>query len=92
MTRIVVAGAELEGFDFGLPAASVRLLLPKNGGRLERPTWRGNEFLLADDSRPVLRTLTPLQYGLAPLELALEIVRHGTRLNYHRTLERRRSG
>ncbi|MFV1991259.1 MAG: siderophore-interacting protein, partial [Acidimicrobiales bacterium] len=29
MTRVTLGGHELEGFDRGLPAASVRLLLPE---------------------------------------------------------------
>lgn len=43
------------------------------------PTWDGNEFLLADGSRPAIRTFTPLGAGAASdaAELDLEIVIHG---------------
>jgi NADPH-dependent ferric siderophore reductase len=60
------------------PAASVRLLLPSPGGdELVIPEWRGNEFLMPDGSRPVIRTLTPLRVDARALELDVEIVRHG---------------
>jgi len=77
MTRITLGGPALDGFDIGLPAASVRLLIPGEATELEVPTWRGNEFLLADGSRPIIRTLTPLKIESGPLELEIEIVRHG---------------
>lgn len=77
MTRVTLAGPGLEGFDPGLPAASVRLLLPDDSGDLAVPTWRGNEFLLGDGSRPVIRTVTPTRFDPARLELDVEIVRHG---------------
>ena len=70
MVRITLAGPELEGFDPGLPAASVRLFLPGclhgslpgDSTGVVLPTWRGNEFLLEDGSRPIIRTLTPLRF------------------------------
>ena len=58
LLRVTLAGEELDGFTVEEPAASVRLLLPV-GGELVMPTWEGNEFLLPDGSRPVIRTLTP---------------------------------
>ncbi len=72
----MLAGDELVGLDPGLPAASVRLLLPRSDGTLEVPTWNGNEFLRADGSRPAIRTLTPLRADTERGELTLEIVRH----------------
>lgn len=76
MTRFTLAGPALAGFDPGLPAASLRLLLPGDTTELELPTWAGNEFLLADGSRPIIRTLTPLQYEPDLLSIDVEIVSH----------------
>jgi NADPH-dependent ferric siderophore reductase len=73
--RVTLAGPELEGFPVPDPAASVRLLLPEDGG-LELPTWTGNEFLLADGRRPTIRTLTPRRVDPETFELDVEIVRH----------------
>jgi len=77
MTRVTVTGPALEGLDLGLPASSVRLLLPGPAGEVTLPTWNGNEFLLDDGSRPLIRTLTPLRFEPGAWELDLEIVRHG---------------
>ena len=77
MTRITLAGPALEGFEVGLPAASVRLLLPANSTEVVLPSWNGNEFLLEDGSRPIIRTLTPLGFEPGPLELDVDVVRHG---------------
>ena len=75
--RVVVGGAELDGLDPGLPAASVRLLLPPPGeAELSLPSWNGNEFLQADGSRPTIRTLTPRHLEPDVLELAVEVVLH----------------
>lgn len=77
LRRVTLGGAELEGLDPGLPAASVRLLLPASGTTdLELPSWNGNEFLLGDGRRPVLRTYTPLHLDTDALELDLDIVLH----------------
>jgi NADPH-dependent ferric siderophore reductase len=40
------------------------------------PEWNGNEFLRADGSRPILRTLTPYRVDAGALELEVWIVRH----------------
>ena len=78
LTRVTLAGPELEGFAVDDPAASVRLLLPSPGpDELVIPEWQGNEFLLPDGSRPVIRTLTPRRVDPGALELDVEIVRHG---------------
>ena len=76
LVRLTLGGAELAGLDLGLPAASVRLLLPRPGG-LELPAWNGNEFRHADGTRPALRTLTPLALDPASHELQVEVVLHG---------------
>jgi NADPH-dependent ferric siderophore reductase len=76
LARVTLGGPELEGLDPGLPAASVRLLVPRDGD-LVLPTWTGNEFLLPDGSRPPLRTLTPRRWDGARGELTVEIVLHG---------------
>jgi len=77
LVRITLAGEELAGLEAPTPAASVRLLLPGTDGTLEMPTWNGNEFLLADDSRPRLRTVTPLRFDAEAGELDIEVVLHG---------------
>ena len=77
MVRITVTGSALEGFDPGLPASSVRVLLPTDSKELVLPTWTGNEFLFEDGSRPTIRTLTPLRFDPDRLELDIEIVLHG---------------
>jgi len=75
MVRVTFAGKELADFTVGLPAASVRLLLPSPGEpELVIPTWNGNEFLLSDGRRPVIRTFTPRR--VRSEELDLEIVIH----------------
>lgn len=78
MVRVRLVGAELEGFVVDAPAASVRLLLPLPGAdELVMPTWRGNEFLLPDGTRPAIRTLTPLPVPDDPLALDVAVVLHG---------------
>jgi NADPH-dependent ferric siderophore reductase len=77
LTRITLTGPALEGFDPGLPAASVRLLLGSDTTRVMLPIWNRNEFLLADGSRPIIRTLTPLRFEPDSLNLVIEVVRHG---------------
>lgn len=78
LVGITVAGPELEGFVLDEPAASVRLLLPEPGERRPaQPAWNGNEFLLADGRRPLIRTLTPRRFDAEALELDLEVVIHG---------------
>ncbi len=77
MVRVTLDGAELEGLTIPEPAASVRLLIPSGiGDDLEMPTWNGNEFLLGDGSRPVIRTFTPRRLDSAALELDLDVVIH----------------
>ncbi len=72
LTRVIVEGPELEGLVAEEPAASVRLLLPSPGrDGLVVPTWNGNEFLLPDGSRPVIRTFTP--YRTDPVAGTLEV-------------------
>ena len=78
LVGITFAGPELEGLVVTDPAASVRLLLASPGSTgLEVPTWNGNEFLLPDGSRPVIRTLTPGRVGADTGELDLAVVIHG---------------
>jgi NADPH-dependent ferric siderophore reductase len=78
LQRVTLAGDELEGFTVDEPAASVRLLLPSAGAALVIPTWNGNEFLLPDGSRPVIRTLTPFRADPAARELDECVVLHGS--------------
>ena len=77
MMRVTLGGADLEGFEMPKPAASVRLLLPSKGADdLVKPVWNGNEFLLPDGERPVLRTFTPRRFDPEALELDIDIVLH----------------
>jgi NADPH-dependent ferric siderophore reductase len=78
MTRVTLAGPDLEGLEVADPAASVRLLLPASGAsELIMPSWNGNEFLLPDGRRPAIRTFTPVRVDDAKLELDLDLVVHG---------------
>ena len=75
MTRVVFEGEALGDLAPGSPAASVRLLLPPDGlDELVMPDWTGNEFLLPDGSRPIIRTFTPLD--VSDDAIALEVVLH----------------
>jgi NADPH-dependent ferric siderophore reductase len=78
LQRVTLAGADLAGFAVDEPAASVRLLLPSAGAALVIPAWNGNEFLLPDGSRPVIRTLTPFRADPAAGELDVCVVLHGS--------------
>jgi NADPH-dependent ferric siderophore reductase len=76
--RITLAGPELDGFAVDQPAASLRLLLPSPGAEgLVVPAWNGNEFLLADGRRPIIRTFTPVRMSAAALEVDVDVVLHG---------------
>jgi NADPH-dependent ferric siderophore reductase len=73
-----LGGADLAGLQVEQPASSVRLLLPSPGSdELVIPTWTGNEFVLPDGGRPVIRTFTPRRSDPDALELDVEIVVHG---------------
>jgi NADPH-dependent ferric siderophore reductase len=75
LIRVTLAGDELDGFEIEQPAASVRLLFPSPGSsELLLPEWNGNEFLLADGSRPIIRTFTPR--AMTSHGLAVEMVIH----------------
>ncbi len=77
LLRVTLGGPELEGFAVELPAASVRLLLPApDSDELVIPAWNGNEFLLPDGERPVIRTLTPRRIDADAFELDVEVVVH----------------
>jgi NADPH-dependent ferric siderophore reductase len=82
MTRVILGGDELEGFSIDQPAASVRLLLPTASG-LEIPIWKGNEFLLSNGTRPIIRTFTPRRFNPEALELRLDVVLHGSGIASH---------
>ncbi len=68
LLRVTLSGTDLQGLDPGLPAASVRLLLPATGAtELVIPAWSGNEFLFDDGARPTIRTYTPRRFGAEAL-------------------------
>lgn len=78
LVRVTFAGDELEGLAVEQPAMSVRVLLPEPRKQaLVIPTWNGNEFLLPDGRRPVIRTFTPWRADPQALELDVGIVLHG---------------
>jgi NADPH-dependent ferric siderophore reductase len=78
LVRVTFTGDELADLDIGLPASSIRVLVPPPGGAdRELPRWNGNEFLYDDGSRPPIRTVTPLRLDPFTTELDVEIVRHG---------------
>jgi NADPH-dependent ferric siderophore reductase len=77
LVRLTLAGPALDGLDPGLPAASVRLLVPTPEHPDAVPTWNGNEFRHADGTRPAIRTLTPVRFDADALELVVEVVLHG---------------
>lgn len=78
LMRVVLSGGALEGLTVDEPAASVRLLIPTaDAGELVIPEWSGNEFLLPDGERPVIRTFTPRRFDPDVPELELWIVVHG---------------
>ncbi|MGI8791864.1 MAG: siderophore-interacting protein [Acidimicrobiales bacterium] len=76
LIRLTLAGPALSGMEIDEPAASVRLLLPSEGD-LVIPTWNGNEFLLDDGSRPIIRTFTPRRFDAEANELIIDAVIHG---------------
>jgi NADPH-dependent ferric siderophore reductase len=75
LRRVTFTGNErddLHGLVPEEPAASIRVLLPSEpDGPLVIPTWNGNEFLLPDGARPVIRTLTPLRSDAGALDVAI---------------------
>jgi len=76
LRRFTFVGEELDGLVIDDTAASVRLLIPSPGtDNLVMPEWTGNEFLLSDNRRPLIRTFTPR--FLRDRELDLDVVLHG---------------
>jgi len=74
LLRLTVRGECIRAMVVDQPGMSLRVVVPWPGAPLEIPEWNGNEFLLADGSRPALRTFTPLRPEGDRLDL--EIVRH----------------
>lgn len=78
LVRLTLTGDALVGMPAPDPAASVRLLLPSSpGAPLVIPEWNGNEFLLPDGTRPVLRTFTPWRRDPESDTLAIDVALHG---------------
>jgi NADPH-dependent ferric siderophore reductase len=76
MLRVHLAGPEMVGFPVPDPAASVRLLLPFPGEDLALPDWVGNNFLMEDGRRPVMRTFTPQNVDPVAGRIDLDVVEH----------------
>lgn len=80
LRRLTLGGPALAGLPAGLPAASIRVLLPRSGSD-ELPRWEGNEFRWPDGSRPAIRTLTPRRVDTGSpedAEVDVDVVLHGT--------------
>ena len=77
LSRVTLTGPELADLVVTEPGASIRLLLPPLDTELVIPTWRGNEFLLPDDSKPAIRTFTPSLVAPESTTVHLDVVRHG---------------
>src|SRR5690606_28365629 len=75
LRAITLAGPGLEGFRLAGPAASLRLLLRRDGP-LELPRWTGNEFRFEDGTRPPIRTVTPLRPDPERGSVDVEVVLH----------------
>jgi NADPH-dependent ferric siderophore reductase len=75
MMRVTLGGPDLTGMAPAEPAASIRLLLPGADG-LVLPEWNGNEFLLPDGTRPIIRTFTPRHRQADRLDI--DVVLHET--------------
>lgn len=76
MLRVVAGGSELCDFATPEPAASIRVLVPAPGDRLVLPQWNGNEFLMPDGERPLLRTFTPVVVDADSGLIEFWVVRH----------------
>ena len=77
LMRATFEGRQLDDLRIDEPAASVRLLLPSPGSdELVIPDWTGNEFLLPDGSRPIIRTFTPVDADPGARRISLDIVLH----------------
>lgn len=74
LIRLTLTGPSLHQLIVRQPASSVRLLLPSPGTKeLVVPSWAGNEFLLPEERRPVIRTFTPLPATAHTLGIAVVI-------------------
>ena len=77
MARVSLIGDSLKDMESPDPAASIRLLLPMPGSsELPEISWNGNEYRLADGSRPVIRTFTPGTFDPGTGRLDIEVVLH----------------
>ena len=64
MVRVTLAGRSWRVSRSTSPRRASGCSCPSPPRReLVMPTWTGNEFLLADGQRPVIRTFTPLLLG-----------------------------
>lgn len=77
MARVSLIGDSLGDMEPPEPAASIRLLLPMPGSEeLPEIIWNGNEYLLEDGSRPIIRTFTPGEFNAGMGRLDIEVVLH----------------
>jgi NADPH-dependent ferric siderophore reductase len=77
MARIHLQGDDLTEMEPPQPAASVRLFTPFPGSNeLPSIVWNGNAYRLADGTRPLIRTFTPLHFDSAAGRLDLDVVLH----------------
>jgi NADPH-dependent ferric siderophore reductase len=78
MTRITLAGAELEGFALGGPAGHIRMYFPSPGRDLPVvPEWGPNGPVRTEgQERPVARVYTPRRWDSDAGELDVDIALH----------------
>jgi len=74
MLRIILGGANMEGFPLGHESANFKLLLPRDGQHA--PVLPSEGINVADDQKPTVRTYTLRSYDAEKAELAVDFLLH----------------
>jgi NADPH-dependent ferric siderophore reductase len=79
MVRVVLTGAELEGFATRGPAEHLKVNFPPQGeSKLQLPEWGPDGPILKEgQQRPVNRTYTPRRWDPQSAELSVDFLLHG---------------
>lgn len=78
MQRIVLGGAQLEGFYSGAPDDHIKLFFPNDAGELVFPIRGANGIEFPPGAEPSpMRDYTPRHYDAARGELTIDFVLHG---------------